>query len=238
MINVLAVFQRAMNQLFEELIGKGIVIYLDDIIIYAQTQKELLELTKKVLQLLRKADFYCKPEKCFFNKQELDYLGFVVNQDGLKVDPYKIKAILEWPRPLTKRDIRKILGFFNFYKKFVEDYSGTVKPLSSLLSQKRTFTWGDTQEASFKAIKEAFAKVLVLVRPNYEKQFVVETDASDFAYLAILSQEQEDKELHSIAYYSSTFSKQERNYVAPDKELYAIIKALANWRHYLEGAKH
>ena len=95
MMNSPAVFQRAMNELLSEMIGQGVVVYLDDIIVYAKTKEQLVGRTKEVLEKLRRADFYLKPEKCFFNLQELDYLGFVVSKEGLKADPYKVKAVEE-----------------------------------------------------------------------------------------------------------------------------------------------
>ena len=139
MMNSPAVFQQAMNELLSEMIGQGVVVYLDDIIVYAKTKEQLVGRTKEVLEKLRQADFYLKPEKCFFNKNELDYLGFVVNQDGLKMDQYKVKAILEWPTPQNKKDIRKFIGFGNFYRKFIKDYAAIARPITKLISKKKLF---------------------------------------------------------------------------------------------------
>ncbi|KAL5532620.1 hypothetical protein ACEPAF_4394 [Sanghuangporus sanghuang] len=94
-----------MNELFQDMIGQGILIYLDDIIVYAETEQEHWDLLAEVLRRLREADFFCKPEKCYFGKKELDYLGFVVNQSGMQMDPYKVKAVQEWPDLSSKRDI-------------------------------------------------------------------------------------------------------------------------------------
>ena len=238
MMNSPAVFQRAMNQLFEDLNHQGVLIYLDDIIIYAETRERLWELTRVVLERLRKADFYLKPEKCFFNLTELDYLGFVVSREGLKMDPYKVKAVQEWPDLKTKRDVRKFIGFANFYRKFINGYSEIVRPLTILLSKKRTFTWGEAQQGAMLKLKEAFSKAPVLVRPDYEKQFIMETDASLVAMGAVLSQKQEDGTVRPIAFWSGTFNSAERNYGVGDRELLAIVKGFEVWRHHLEGAKH
>ena len=129
-----------------------------------------------------------KVEKCFFNKEELDYLSFVVNQEGLKMDPYKVKVIQEWPELKSKRDIRVFIGFANFYRKFIKDISTLARPITKMLNKNTQFTWGPLQQLSFNTLKKAFTTDPILVRPDYNKQFVIETDASDFAYRAILSQ--------------------------------------------------
>ena len=225
MMNSPAVFQRAMNELFADMIDKGVLVYLDDIIIYAKDEKELIRLTRKVLQKLRDADFYLKPEKCYFNKTELDYLGFVVKADGLKMDPYKVKAIQDWPDLKSKKDIKKFIGFANFYRKFIDGYSTIVKPLTSLLGEKRTFTWGTAQQEAFRKLKDAFMNGPILTRPDPDKPYVMETDASDFAIGAVLSQDVDDKKLQPVAFYSATLTDSERNWAVADKELYAIIRA-------------
>lgn len=226
MMNSPAVFQRAMNQIFDDMIGRGILIYLDDIIIYAETEEALWKLTIEVMERLRSVDFYLKLEKCFFNLQELDYLGFVVSREGLKVDNYKVKAVQEWPELKTKRDIRKFIGFANFYRKFIEGYSTIARPLTTLLSKKRTFTWGEHQRRAFERLKHAFISAPVLVRPDYEKQFIIETDASLVAMGAVLSQQQDDGSIKPISFWSGTFNAAERNYGVGDRELLAIICGL------------
>ncbi|KAL5499281.1 hypothetical protein ACEPAH_1799 [Sanghuangporus vaninii] len=238
LMNAPAVFQRAMNELFHDMIGQGILIYLDDIIVYAETEQEHWDLLAEVLRRLRKADFFCKPEKCYFGKKELDYLGFVVNQSGMQMDPYKVKAVQEWPDLSSKRDIRKFIGFANFYRKFIEGFAKIARPLTELMSGKKTFTWGERQQESFRKLKEAFTTAPMLVRPDHDKQFVLETDASNFAMGAVLSQLGDDEILHPIGYWSNTYRDAENNYPVMDKELLAIVKALSNWRHHLEGAKH
>ena len=237
MMNSPAVFQRAMNEIFDDMIRQGVLIYLDDIIIYAENEQELWRLTREVLERLRKVDFYLNPAKCHFNLQELDYLGFIVGKEGLKMDPYKVKAVQEWPELKNKRDIRKFIGFANFYRKFIDNYSNIVRPLTTLLSKKRTFTWGESQQQAVAKLKEAFTKAPVLVRPDYDKQFILETDASLVAMGAVLSQEQEDGSVRPIAYWSGTFNAAERNYGVGDRELLGIVKAFEVWRHHLEGAK-
>lgn len=152
-----------MNQIFNDMISHRILIYLDDIIIYTETKEALWQLTIKVLERLRSVDFYLKPEKCFFNLQELDYLGFVVSREGLKVDNYKVKAIEEWPELKIKRDICKFIGFANFYRKFIDGYSTIARPLMTLLSKKRMFTWGEPQKQAFEQLKQAFIMAPVLV---------------------------------------------------------------------------
>ncbi|OCB88663.1 DNA/RNA polymerase [Sanghuangporus baumii] len=106
------------------------------------------------------------------------------------------------------------------------------------MSGKKTFTWGERQQESFRKLKEAFTTTPMLVQPDHDKQFVLETDASNFAMGAVLSQLEDDEILHPIGYWSNTYQDAKNNYPVMEKELLAIVKALSNWRHHLEGAKH
>ncbi|OCB91760.1 DNA/RNA polymerase [Sanghuangporus baumii] len=152
-----------MNELFQDMIGQGILIYLDNIIVYAETEQEHWDLLAEVLHRLREADFFCKPEKCYFGKKELDYLGFVVNQLGMQMDPYKVKVVQEWPALSSKQDIQKFIAFANFYQKFIENFTKIARPLTELMSSKKTFTWRERQQESFRKLKEAFTTAPMLV---------------------------------------------------------------------------
>ncbi|KAI5115397.1 hypothetical protein M0805_009354 [Coniferiporia weirii] len=191
MMNSPVVFQCTMNELFADLLNKGVLIYLDDIIIYSKNPQEHTHLVKQVLQQLCKADFYCKPEKCYFNKKELNYLGFIVKEDRLKMDPYKVKAIQEWPDLKSKKEIR---------------------PLTKLMSKKRTFTWGEEQKQAFKQLKQLFCQDIMLTMPDPKKRFIVETDTCQEAAGAVLSQEDENRKYLLIAYYSKSFTTAEQKY--------------------------
>ena len=119
------------------MIDHEVLIYLDDIIIYTQSEDELWQITFQVMDRLREADFFCKPEKCYFAQKKLDYLGFVVDGLGCTMDPYKIKAIEEWPEPSgSKTQIRRFIGFANFYRKFIKDFAKIARPLTEQMSPK------------------------------------------------------------------------------------------------------
>ena len=131
--NTPATFQTFMDTEFADLISTGrVVIYLDDILIFAETQAEVTRLTHLVLQCMQKLDLYLRPEKCAFNQTSVEYLGLIVSEGELRMDPVKLQAIEDWPRPKTVKEVQKFLGFCNFYRRFVKDYSALARPLFDL----------------------------------------------------------------------------------------------------------
>ncbi|RXW14033.1 hypothetical protein EST38_g11824 [Candolleomyces aberdarensis] len=234
-----ATFQAMMDHLFEEPLRKGLVIiYMDDILIFAETEEQLEKITKEVLEILRKNRLSLKPEKCAFKKTSIDYLGFIVEQGRLRMDPAKIKGIIEWPAPTTVRQVRSFLGFGNFYRKFIRNYSKKAKPLNDLLKINKKFEWNDEAQEAFEILKKAFTEEPVLVMPDPEKPFQVEADASKFASGAVLTQMDSNGRRHPISYLSRTFNDTEQRWEIYDRELFGIIRALREWRHYLHGSPH
>ena len=154
------------------------------------------------------------------------------------MDPAKVEAVLKWPAPRRIKELQAFLGFANFYRRFIDGFSKRAKPMTALLRKDTPWHWGASEQAAFEDLKQAFTQAPVLAMPDMSKQFTIECDASDYASGAILSQRQEDGSLHPIAYYSKSFNDAERNYEIYDKELLAIIRALDEWRHYLEGGPH
>jgi hypothetical protein len=236
--NAPATFQRMMNDLFKDLINVCVVIYLDDIMIFSNNRKEHISQVREVLKRLRNNDLFCKPEKCKFFQEQLEYLGFIIGHNYLTMDKGKVTAVTEWPTPKKVKDIQSFLGFANFYRRFIQDFSGMAKPITKLLRKTQKWNWGEEQDQAFTAIKEAFTKSPILAMPNMNEPFIIECDASDFATGGILSQKGNDGRIHPIAFRSSAMNSAERNYEIFDKELLSIIRALEDWRHYLEGAEH
>ena len=234
--NAPATFQREMQRIFQDM--EDVVVYLDDILIFSRTRESHQATVLEVLRRLQENDLFCKPEKCKFFQKETEYLGFLISHNQIRMDPAKVQAILEWPDPLTIKQIQELLGFGNFYRRFIEGYSELVRPLTSLLRKGRVFEWGEEQKETFRRYKEKFRDAPVLIIPNPEKPYVVECDASDFAVGAVLSQKGEDGNMHPIAFMSKAMNAAERNYQIYDKELLAVISALKQWRQYLEGARH
>ena len=148
----------------------------------------------------------------------------------------KVQAILEWPAPKTVRGVRSFLGLANFYQRFIKDYAQVARPLNDLTKKDQHFEWKDSQQTVFDMLKQRFTTAPILTFPDIDKQFRLETDASDFATGAVLSILKDDK-WHPVAYSSHSMSPEERNYpIADKKEMLGVIRSLEEWRHYLEGA--
>ena len=232
-----ATFQAMMNEIFSDLIAKNkVVIYLDDILIFSSTLQEHRQIVRQVLQILRENKLYLKPEKCEFEQSLIEFLGMIVEDGCVCMDPAKVQAIHAWPTPMKKKDLQSFLGFCNFYCRFIQNYSKIAQPLHDLTKKDIVWNWGIEQEQAFLQLKEAITSQPVLALPRDDGSFRVEADASNYALGAILSQEQDGK-WHPIAYMSKTLNEAERNYEIYDKELLAIMSALEDWRQYLLGTK-
>jgi hypothetical protein len=234
-----ATFQAMMNELFKDMIDEGIVIvYLDDILIFTDTIKAHREAVKRVLQILLDNDLFLKPEKCEFERTQIEYLGVIISYNHVSMDPVKVAGIKDWPRPTKVKDVQAYLGFCNFYRRFVQDFSKIARPLFELTKKDHEWKWTDACEQAFNTLKQTFTSAPMLVMPDTKKKLRIECDASDYATGAVLSQQETDKLWHPVAYLSKSLSEAERNYDIYDKELLAIIKALDAWRHYVEGCTH
>ncbi len=230
-----ATFQWMMNDIFKDLIASGkVTIYIDDILIMSKTKEEHRRITRRVLATLRKHKLFLKAEKCEFEVLETEYLGVIISEGSIRMDPVKIKGILNWPVPTKKKELQSFLGFTNFYRRFIKNYSKIVKPMTQLTGNDM-WKWGKVQQEAFEQLKKQLAEDVVLAIPTNEGKFRVEADASEGAIGAVLSQEQEGK-WRPVLFLSKSLSVTERNYEIYDKELLAIMLALEEWRHYLMGA--
>ena len=234
-----ATFQAMMDDIFGDMISECIIIvYMDDIFLFAPDEITLTENTKKVLQRLRENDLFLKPTKCEFNKTKVEYLGMVIEEGRISMDPGKLKGIREWPAPTTVKQVRGFLGFGNFYRRFIRHFSNLAKPLNDLLKKDHKFEWTDTCQKAFDELKKRFTEEPVLMMPDQTKPFQIETDASKYATGAVLTQLDSNGDRHPISFISKTLSPAERNYEIYDRELLAIIRALEEWRHYIQGSSH
>jgi hypothetical protein len=155
------------------------------------------------------------------------------------MDPAKVKVVTEWPAPCNVSELQWFMGFANFYRRFINHFSGTARPLHDLTKAKSAFVWDKQCEAAFIALKTAFTMAPVLKIANPYKQFILECDCLDFALGAVLSQVcEKDGELHPVAFLSHLLVQAELNYEIFDKELLAIITSFKEWQHYLEGNPH
>jgi len=234
--NAPAAFQRFMNDIFSDLLDVHVIIYLDDILVYSDDPTQHTELVREVLRRLRKHGLYARPDKCHFSSDTVDYLGFILSKEGLKMDPSKVQTIQDWPEPRKVKDIQSFLGFANFYRRFIPDYSDIVIPLTRLTRKGMPWNFSDAARKSFEALKSAFTTAPILTHWIPDKPIIVETDASDYALGAILSIQTDSGEIHPVAFHSRTFTAPEPNYDTHDKELLAIFEAFRVWRHYLEDS--
>jgi hypothetical protein len=183
-------------------------------------------------------DLYLRPEKCSFNQVAVEYLGLIISEGEIRMDPVKLKAIKDWPTPKTVKDIQKFLGFCNFYRRFVQDYSQVARPLFDLTRKTSPWNWSQACDHAFATLQRTMTTSPVLALPDYDRAFTLVTDASDYATGAILEQNDALGRSHPVAYYSKSLQPAERNYEIHDKELLAIIRALQHFRHYLQGNPH
>lgn len=236
--NAPAIFQHLMNDVFREYLDVFVVIYLDDILVFSGTQEDHDRHVKLVLEKLRSSGLYAKLEKCEFDRKQVEFLGYIVSTDGLKMDPRKVSTVLTWARPTSPKDIQCFLGFANFYRHFIKDFSRLAAPLQKLTHKNNRFEWSESTEKAFTSLKQAFTSAPILTYADPARPYIMETDASDYALGAVLSQTADDGLLHPVAFYSRKFTPSEINYDVHDKELLAIVTAFKEWRRYLEGARH
>jgi len=240
MTNSPATFQTMMNDIFWNLIAKGIVVvYLDNILIFTKTEEEHAQVVRQVLQVLKENKLFLRLEKCEFYKQWIKYLGLVISENKVSMDPVKVAGVREWPTLENKTDVQAFLGFMNFYWRFIQDFSAKARPLFDLTRSEQVWTWSRKEQVAFEDLRTAVTTAPVLVSPQESDPFWIEADSSDFATGVVLSQQSTtDRKWHPVAFYSKSLSSMERNYEIHDKEMLAIIHALEEWRHFLEGATH
>jgi len=232
--NAPASFQEFINDVLGDLLDDSVSAYLDDILIFSKNVDEHEAQVKEVLRRLRKYGLVVKLEKCIFSANEVPYLGFIVGPGYVRMDPTKIASVLEWPTPASVLDIQIFLGFANFYRRFIRSFSRIAKPITTLLKKDNKFIWGEQQQAAFDNLKQLFVSAPVIHTFERERETVLETDASDYALGAVLSQVVNGK-LYPIAYHSRSFVPAEQNYEVHDKELLAIVDSLKEFRHYLQA---
>ena len=155
------------------------------------------------------------------------------------MDPVKVARVCEWPVLENRTDIQAFIGFVNFYCRFIQDFSTIARPLFDLTRSDQAWNWGTKEQEAFEHLKMAVTTAPILASPQDSELFHIEANSSDFASRAILSQQLPGEEKwHPVAFYSKSLSLVERNYEIHDKEMLAIIRALEEWRHFLEGARH
>jgi hypothetical protein len=235
-----ATFQMMMNEIFQDLISKGVIsAYLDNILIFTNSLEEHRRITCLVLDRMCEHKLDLRPEKCKFEKVRIEYLGVIISHNKVEMDPVKIAGVVDWPMPANKKEVQSFIGCVNLYRRFIPGFSHHACALFDLTMKDVRFIWGLPQEDPFMKLKELVTLAPVLVLPNDDLLFRLEADSSGIATGAVLSQQQvNDNAWHPVAFLSKALNPVERNYEIHDTEIVAIIRGLEEWRHYLEGARH
>jgi len=234
--NAPATFQRLMDRVLSGLQGIELFVYLDDIVIYASSLTEHNRKFHKLAERLRSANLRLQPDKCEFLRKEVTYLGHVINETGVKPDPKKVDAVLNFPRPKNTKNIKQFLGLAGYYRRFLNNFSKTARPLTALLKKDEPFVWQESQETAFATLRNQLCTEPLLQHPDFTRPFVLTTDASGYAIGGILSQGDVGKD-KPIAYASRLLNKAEQNYSTIEKESLAIVYCVNHFRPYLYGNK-
>lgn len=234
--NAPSTFQRVMDNVLRDLIGKECLVYIDDIVVFSVSLEEHMEKLKKVFQRLREWNLKIQVDKCHFLKKEIEFLGHIVSQEGIKPNPAKIEAIKSFPIPKTPKEIKGFLGLLGYYRKFIHDFAKITKPLTKKLRKGEEINFDKEYVEAFEKCKTLLINDPILIYPDFSKPFNLTTDASNYAIGAVLSQGPigHDK---PVCYASRTLNKSETNYSTTEKELLALVWACKYFRPYLYGRK-
>ena len=230
--NAPALFQRLMDHVLAGLTWEACLVYLDDIIVWANSFEEELRRLSQVFQRLRDANLKLKSSKCRLFQRKTLFLGHVISANGVEPDPDKIRSIVEWPVPRNLTEVRSFLGLASYYRRHVRGFADIARPMHELQRKKEPFEWTQRRQDSFDRLKHCLVTAPVLAAPRDEGLYILDTDASDIGLGAVLQQEQPDG-LRVIAYASCAMSRAEVSYCTTRKELLAIIYGLKKFRQYL-----
>ena len=236
--NVPATFQRAINHALGNLLWKNCMVYLDDILVFSKSFSEHLSDIEEVLQKLRESNIKIKPSKCVWAAPSVKYLGHVVSLHGIAADPDKTRAILEFPIPKDKTQLKSFLGLASYYRRFIKDFSSVAKCLFELTSPTNsTFNFQDKHLQAMNQLKLHLTSSGVMAHPDFTRKFIVATDASNVGLGAVLKQLGDDGKERVICWASRTLNPSEINYATNKKELLAVMFGITFFRPYLYGRK-
>jgi hypothetical protein len=230
--NAPAYFMYLMNKVSMEYLDKFVVVFINDILIFSKNEEEHDKHLCLVLQKLRENQLYAKLNKCEFWLKEVSFLGHIISEGGISIDPSKVKDVLSWKTPQNVSDIRSFLGLAGYYRSSIDGFSKISKPMTKLLAKGNIFEWTPRREASFQELKKRLTTTPVLTMPNVERLFSIYCDASGQRLGFVLMQDG-----HVVAYPSRQLRKHEEKYLTHDLELAAVVHALKIWRHYIIGKR-
>ncbi|MCG8044653.1 MAG: hypothetical protein JAY66_03025, partial [Candidatus Thiodiazotropha taylori] len=232
--NAPATFERLMETILAGLNWQICLIYLDDIIVMGKTFHDMLDNLDKVLNKIESANLKLKPRKCQLFAKKVEFLGHIISEEGIKTDPKKTQVVTDWPKPVNVHQVRAFLGFCSYYRRFIVNFAETAKPLHCLTEKGKQFIWSSECDDAFEKLKKKMIEAPVLAHPDFSEPFILDTDASDLAIGAVLSQKIDGQE-RPVAFASRTLTKAERRYCVTRKELLALVHFVKYFRHYLYG---
>lgn len=232
--NAPATWQRLIDNVLGADLEPHVFVYLDDIVIVTPDFETHLKVLEEVFRRLREANLTVSREKCQFCKPQMKYLGYVVDRNGLHVDSDKVRAMLEVKAPRNVTEVRRIVGTFSWYRRFIKDFSSVIAPITALLRKARKFEWTQGCESAFRKIKECLVQAPVLSCPDYSLPFVVQCDSSGYGIGAVLVQPQPDGTERVISFLSRSLTRQEQNYSTTERECLAVLWSVNKLRPYLD----
>ncbi|KAI2644730.1 Transposon Tf2-6 polyprotein [Labeo rohita] len=233
-------FQAFVNDVFRDMLNRWVIVYIDDILIYSNTFADHVQHVRTVLQRLIQHKLYAKEEKCQFHQESVAFLGYMISPEGVAMDESKVNAVRNWPLPKTLKELQRFLGFSNFYRRFIRNFSTVAAPLTAMVKRGNTrLNWSPDALRAFQDLRQRFTTAPILHHPDPQQPFIVEVDASSTGVGAMLLQSQgQPSKTYPCAFYSHKLSPAEKNYDVGNRELLAIKLALEEWRHWLERARH
>ena len=211
------------------------LVYLDDVIVVGKTFDEHLQNLGAVFKRIQEAGLKLKPTKCTFFQEQVHYLGHVISREGVTPDDGKIQKVVSWPVPTSTPEVQRFLGFANYYRRFIWDFSTIAKPLHHLTERRVNFKWNDACQSAFEELRKCLSTPPILAFPDFSREFILDTDASDCGIGGVLSQVDDNGLERVIAYGSRTLSKPERQYCVTRRELLAVVVFTDHFRPYLTG---
>ena len=234
--NAPGTFQRLMNTLFAQYIYKGVLIFLDDVLLYSGDVEQHIQNLKITFETLRKANLRLKPKKCKFFQKQVDYLGHTIQADGTSPDPGKVEAVKGWPVPKNVTDVRSFVGFCSYYRRFIRNFAEIARPLHAVTKKNARFEWNEDCQVAFERLKLELTTAPMLQYPDFTSPFVVDTDASNVSLGAVLSNVIDGDE-RPLVFASRVLSKTESMYSTTKREALAVVQALKWFRPYIWGTE-
>jgi hypothetical protein len=214
------VFQAFLNHVFGDLIDRGVLGYVDDLLIHAATRELHDKILIDVFDRLERYSLKANPKKCEFLATQVKFLGHLITPEGLRMDPDKVKDILEWETPGNVKELQSFLGLANYYRRFIADFSNITLPLTRLTRKDEYWDFNSECISAFQTLKQRFKDEVILREPDPTQEFVIQCDASDYAIGAVLQQlDPSTDSLRPIGFYSRKLTKEEINYEIYEKAL-------------------